>query len=154
MARYDHTQQAPLWRILVAVGIGATTVAVLFSQRPPALFVGGIMAFVMFLTAGMFGHLRVWDEGSRLRVKFGPLPFFGTHIDYAKMTGVHREKSRFIDGWGIHSVPPKGMIINIWGRDCIAIEFGPKKMVRIGTDDPDGLEALLQGKLDNREDNL
>jgi hypothetical protein len=62
------------------------------------------------------------------------------------MKGAEAGRSRLIDGWGIHWLPRRGWTYNLWGRGCVAIrtDRGP---VRIGTDDPTGLERFLRAKL-------
>ncbi|MBP89727.1 MAG: hypothetical protein CMJ64_23980 [Planctomycetaceae bacterium] len=55
-----------------------------------------------------------------------------------------------MDGWGIHLSPSGGWTWNLWGFACVDVWYrkGTKvKKVRIGTDDPVGLEAFLKEQI-------
>lgn len=117
-------------------------------QEPPAA--ATVLATVATFLLGlgfMFGHLHVADTGDRLSVRFGPLPVFGTMIDYSRITSARRARSHWIDGWGVHWVPNRGWTFNLWGFDCVEIEHKGKVM-RIGTDDAANLEQFLRSKME------
>ena len=101
---------------------------------------------VIVLVGTMFGYLRVWDDGDRLMVRYGPLPVFHAKIPYADMTAVEPDRSSLIDGWGIHYVPGRGWTYNLWGLDCVKIMRGDR-ITRIGTDDRENLAAFLQSRI-------
>lgn len=116
---------------------------------PAGVFAG--LGFGVFIAtfAFCFGTLRVCDESTHLAVRFGPLPLFRTLIPYSKITSVEPSRSNFIDGWGIHWIPGRGMIYNLWGFDCVKIQMGDK-CVRAGTDDTAGLMSFLKEKKKTR----
>lgn len=145
---YEHTQKAPLgWILLAAGAVAAVYVCVLAVLVDPMAAVALAPIIVLFgCLAFCFGSLSVRDEGQYLRVRFGPVPVFGTKIPYAQMTGAEPARSDVLDGWGIHWIPGRGWIYNLWGFDCVRIRLG-KKMVRIGTDNVEGLAAFLQTRI-------
>jgi len=104
------------------------------------------MAAVLVFFAFSFKFLRVHDDGDCLAIRFGPLPVFRRRIPYSQITGVEAGGSGFIDGWGIHYMPGRGLTYNLWGFDCVIVRLGAKT-VRIGTDDVDGLVAFLRSKI-------
>lgn len=142
---YDHTQKAPLGAIVLLSAVLCAAVVIGVTPQPAGIIVGVGVASLLALLSFCFRELRVRDESTHLGVRFGPLPFFRTRVPYAKITAVKPARSTFIDGWGIHWVPGRGMIYNLWGFDCVEIHMG-KKCVRVGTDDPDGLVAFLKNK--------
>jgi hypothetical protein len=95
-----------------------------------------------------FATLTVRDEGTRLAVRFGPIPLFGTSVAYSDITEVAAARSSFLDGWGVHWTPGRGWIYNLWGFGCVRIGLG-RKTVRIGTDDVEGLVRFLNSRLES-----
>ena len=141
--RYDHTQRAPLHLLLDVPAAACFAMAWLLRDQPPAPLFLLPTAGLFLLLAYMFRYLRIFDEGQSLVVRYGPIPLFGTRIPYHKITQVAADRTRFIDGWGIHWVPGRGTTFNLWGFDCVRIEMG-SKTVRLGTDDPDGLCEFIR----------
>jgi hypothetical protein len=126
---------------LVLVLIGALLVHDRAGKIP--LYAAGLL--VSFL-AYCFQTLTVQDAGSHLLLRYGPIPLFRKMIRYADMTGVRAGRSSLLDGWGIHYLPGRGWIYNLWGFDCVEIQLG-KKVIRVGTDDPRGLAEFLEQRL-------
>lgn len=148
--QYNHTQNAPIYLILVGVAI--------------AMFIGGWLVPVqlvqiillsssglMFLLAQCFGRLTVSDENDRVVICFGPLPLFRRRILYADIDSVERNRSTILDGWGIHLSPSGGWTWNLWGFDCVDVYFKKGREVRIGTDDAAGLESFLKQRVNQEE---
>jgi len=145
MNGYAHTQKGIVQPICLVTAAALVLVAAL-ARRAPGLMPGmlfgaGILAALSFA----FAHLRVRDDGDRLRVAFGPLVLFRKSIPYAEITGVEKARSTFWNGWGIHRTG-KGWLWNIGGYDCVWIRMGDKATL-IGTDDPDGLAAFLEARI-------
>src|SRR5262245_32824577 len=113
-ATYDHVQRAPLFVLLLAIGLleaGAAVAVDILAVRAGL----GASAATLFVLAACFAHLRVRDAGEHLDVRFGPLRLFGKRIAYRDMRSVEPARSDFLDGWGIHGLPGRGWIYNIWG---------------------------------------
>jgi hypothetical protein len=104
-----------------------------------------IVAAVLALAGLMFGSLTVRGDGEFLSLRYGPLPLFGKRIPYAEVTAVEPGRTALIDGWGIHCIPGRGWTYNLWGFGCVKLTLG-KKVIRVGTDDPEGLAAFLRAK--------
>jgi hypothetical protein len=141
--KYQHTQRAPMNLILCGVGIamliGASQAQHWVAQI--ALLGGSGLMYVLALS---FGSLTVRDEDDRLRIRFGPLPLFARSIVYADIESVERSRSTILDGWGIHLSLSGGWVWNLWGFDCVDVRLTRGRKVRIGTDDPEGLESFLK----------
>ncbi len=147
--RYDHTQRGPLCYLLAAIAAGFAATAI-FVPHPAVTVVHAVLAVVVFAAAFCFAHLTVRDEGEQLAIRFGPVPLFARTIPYAEITGVERARSDILDGLGIHWVPWRGWIYNLWGFDCVKLTVKGKP-VRIGTDDPDGLVEFLRARIAEAE---
>jgi hypothetical protein len=152
--QYDHTQTSPLYLILVGVGIALLVGAWL----TPEWFVQIILLCsggLMFILALCFRQLTVSDEGDRLLICFGPLPLFRRRIQFSEIEKVEQTRSTILDGWGIHLSLSGGWIWNLWGFDCVDVWYrkGRKvKKVRIGTDDPVGLEEFLKERVGQEDE--
>lgn len=144
--QYEHTQQAPLYLVLVAVGIGMLAGAwftPIQAVQIVLLFSGGLM----LVLAATFRQLTVRDEGDHLLIQFGPLPLFRRRVPYSDMERAERSRTSILDGWGIHMSPRGGWVWNLWGFDCVDVYLSRGRKVRIGTDDPLGLEEFLKGRI-------
>lgn len=145
---YEHTQRGPWHLLLLAVAVGMLAGAYFaYQEKSPAaigLAFGGI---VLFIASFAFERLVIRDEGDTLSVRFGPLPLIGVRIRYADIQSFKRGRSTFVDGWGLHWVPGRGVTINIWGFDCVELQVKSRGTIRIGTDDPEGLLRLLELKM-------
>ena len=61
------------------------------------------------------------------------------------ITRVESGRSSWIDGWGIHWLPGRGWAYNLWGFGCAIVYLG-NTVIRIGTDDVEGLVDFLNQK--------
>lgn len=145
--QYDHSQSAPLYLLLVVVGIGMLIGAWLAPAEMTQIILASSGA-VMFFLAVSFRQLTVSDELDRLLISFGPLPLFRRRILYSDIRFVEQSRTTFFDGWGIHLSPGGGWTWNLWGFDCVDVYFKKGRRLRIGTDDPEGLESFLKGRID------
>ena len=148
--QYDHTQTAPLYLILVAVGIAMFIGAWLVPEQLVQIILLSSSGSMFFL-AQCFGKLTVSDENDRLSICFGPLPLFRRRILYADIDSVERTRSKILDGWGIHLSPSGGWTWNLWGFDCVDVYFKQGRKLRIGTDDPEGLESFLKQRVSQQD---
>ena len=144
--QYDHTQRGSL-HTLVYVTAGLCLLGGWLCREELGLAIILAASGAAILPLGMCFHwLRVRDEDEHLDVRFGPLPLFGTRIPYDQITGTSPGRSTFLDGWGVHWMPGKGWIYNVWGLDCVCVALC-RKTVRIGTDDIVNLLAFLRNKM-------
>jgi hypothetical protein len=135
-----------MYLVLIASSVVFLALATVLPAPAAARVTPVAVAVLVLFMACCFKTLTVRDEGAHLAVRFGPLPVFRKRIPYADMTDAKRSRSRFVDGWGIHYVAGRGWTYNLWGFDCVEIRLG-QKLVRVGTDDPDGLAQFLKGKV-------
>lgn len=145
IAEYSHTQRGILQPVLIVTAAVVLALAPVVRGEPhlPVVLVSLVAFFILLSFA--FACLTVRDEGTRLAVRFGPLPLFRKTIPYAVMTGVGRERSTFFAGWGIHWTR-RGWLWNIGGFDCVRIDTGATSLF-VGTDDPDRLVAFLRSRI-------
>jgi hypothetical protein len=116
----------------------------------PAQVILIVSGAAMFLLAASFRQLSVEDEGDSLLIQFGPLPLFRRRVPYAEIDKVQQGRTTILDGWGIHLSPSGGWTWNLWGFDCVDVFLTRKRKVRIGTDDPKGLEDFLLHQIAHR----
>ena len=147
---YDHTQASPLYLFLVATGIGFFVGGNQIDGQELSITLFSIGS-VFFLLGLSFRQLTCRDEGDHLRISFGPLPIFRRKLLYDRLEKVEQSRSRLLDGWGIHLCTRGGWVWNLWGFDCVDIDSTGGKKLRLGTDDPGGLTAFLQGKIPDPE---
>jgi len=141
MPLYRHTQWSPLGPAFAAAAIGCLVVWTQV-EAPVERTLCVTMAVAAGLIGGLFGRLRITEQADCLRVRFGPLPLFGTTVRYAHVRSVVRARSTVLDGLGVHWFPGRGWTFNVWGFDCVELRTD-RGLVRLGTDDPDGLVQHL-----------
>ena len=146
MPEYEHTQRGGFHYILLLFGAVMLAGVWLTHEKPPVPILLAAISAIFFVVALAFVRLTVRDAGNRLVLRFGPLPLLGKSFSYADITEATPDRSRLIDGWGIHWIPGRGWTYNLWGYDCVRLLVGGKT-VRIGTDDVDNLAAFLRKKI-------
>jgi hypothetical protein len=142
---YDHTQYGHLHWLLLLPAAGLLVAVPLVHTPVARILLASAFAATVF-TAAMFTWLRVRDEGESLVLAYGPLPVFRKQIRLADITAVETGRTSILDGWGIHWIPGRGWTYNLWGFQCVKLRVGPQT-IRIGTDDPQGLAAMLQSRI-------
>ncbi len=143
---YSHTQEAPLWMILFGSSIPCFVLAWIAREQPIVLAVMLVAGLLVVVVGLAFHHLTVEDEGDRLAIRFGPLPFMETSVLYTDIQQVEVGRTTFLDGWGIHRRPRHGWLWNLWGRDCVVIHR-PQGVLRVGSDESENLAGFLKGKI-------
>ena len=143
---YRHTQRGPLHWILVGVAVVGLVLATTVVEHPVPRAYVLIGVVLLGLFASCFARLTVREEGGTLVAAFGPLPVFQKRLPYEDVVSFRPTESLFMDGWGIHWIPGRGWTWNIWGKVCVEFET-TRGLLRIGTDDVDGLVAHLEERL-------
>ena len=148
---YQHTQRAPLYLILLAIAglLLANAWVVQEDRLAPVILL--VLAVAFCGLAFMFRQLTIADRGDHLALQYGPLPFFGTTIRYDDIESAERSRSAFIDGWGMHYIPGRGVTYNLWGFDCVKLMV-KGRTIRVGSDDADALAELVSSKLKGRQE--
>jgi hypothetical protein len=143
---YDHVQYAPLYWLMLAPAFFLMWAAiVLANSNEEALALLAVSALIGLVAYSMH-HMRVYDDGDALVLRYGPIPLFRKRTLYGRIAAVERDRSNVLDGWGIHWVPGRGWTYNLWGFDCVRLTLTNGRTVRIGTDDPEGLAEFLNRK--------
>ena len=143
---YCHRQKSPLYLVVLVPGTVLVAIACIGRGiRPDTLTLGGC-GLLMILLAFCFHYLEVRDEGDFLALRYGPLPLFRRRIQFSKITSAESSRSSILDGWGIHYIPFRGMIYNLWGFDCVKLKLG-NRIIRVGSDDVEGLIRFLKERL-------
>ena len=110
----------------------------------------GLAAFVVAMAAVRytFNRLTVSVGQYRVDLAFGwGLPRRTIPLD--DITAVHQVRTPRWSGYGIRRIP-KGWLYNVAGRDAVEVTLTSGKIVRIGTDDPEGLLGALSDNLAGR----
>lgn len=148
-ALYRHTQAGHFGLLIWPIVALQLALAWFFRDQLWLSVLMVVIACVVATVALSFRTLTIQDEGDFVGICYGPLPLAYKRIAYDSIDSVMQSQTRWIDGWGIHWVPSRGWTYNIWGYDCIELQVG-KRTVRLGTDDPEGLLAMLQAKIERK----
>ena len=143
---YNHTQHGYWHYVLFAVALVTSVGAFLAHSEPPLTIILMVSAAIFALCGLVFGSLTIRDEGDCLALRFGPLPLLRKRIRYADITAVETGRTSIIDGWGIHYCPGRGWTYNLWGFACVKLTLG-RKIIRVGTDDAEGLAKVIREKM-------
>ena len=100
-----------------------------------------VFLFVIFLILLAFNWLRVTVDEQEVTAAFA---LGKPHRTFAlvDVESVQRVRNKWFYGWGVRKTP-HGWMYNVWGLDAVELRFADGTAFRIGTDDPDGLEAAV-----------
>jgi hypothetical protein len=105
-----------------------------------------IMAFILFVLAS-FSSLAVVIDEQFLKIRFG-WGFFRKEFPLKEIASVKTVKNHWYYGWGIKLwFWPYMWIYNVSGFDAVEIIMKNGKIYRIGTDEPEKLEAVIKNKI-------
>jgi hypothetical protein len=143
---YTHRQTSPIRFPLIAVIVVSLLAGWSWRWEFWAWFSMFCLAGVSGLVLFSMTTLTIQADEEALLVRFGPVPLFRTRIAYADIRGFRANRSRVIDGWGIHFIPGRGWTWSLWGFDCVDIELN-RGTIRVGTDDALNLAAFLHSRV-------
>ncbi len=143
---YERTQHGRWHYLLFAIALATLVGAWLARSVPPVVIINLAIAVIFALCGMVFGSLTICDEGDWLALRFGPVPLLYKIIRYADITGVEIGRTSILDGWGIHFMPGRGWTYNVWGFACVKLTLG-RKIIRVGTDDAEGLAKVIREKI-------
>lgn len=139
---YHHTQAGTLMRVLFGlIGAGIFVGAGLAGQWVIAGSIGGVMAFVLLL----FHDLRVDVEAEKICLRFG-IGLLRKSVPLADVKACRRVRNNPLYGWGIRYIG-RGWLYNVSGLDAVELDLASGRRLRIGTDDPEGLEQAINARL-------
>lgn len=137
---YERRQRSPL--ILVALGMLLLAAAFLLREEVEP---GVILLTVVALLLANFGSLTVRVDEGAVKLRFG-VGLIRRTIPLGRIQAAARVRNRWWYGWGIR-LTPHGWLWNVAGLDAVELRLEEGKVFRIGTDDPEGLEAALSTHL-------
>ncbi|MBI4138054.1 MAG: hypothetical protein HY482_00470 [Candidatus Wildermuthbacteria bacterium] len=150
MITYKHTQIGYLMLVITLVvlvffaWIQITARAETPSYDSGANFAGTfIMAPILFILAS-FSTLTVSIHEQFLKICFG-WGIFCKKFSLTDIATVRKVKNHWYYGWGIRlRFWPKMWIFNVSGFDAVELTMQNGRIYRIGTDEPEKLEAAIK----------
>jgi hypothetical protein len=143
---YEHTQRSLLWVLVglpMLVGVGFAGASSGGSTSVSIVVVAAVV--VMIAVLAHFSSLTVTVDADSARAAFG-LGWPNKTVRFAEVAYARPARNRWWYGFGIRVIP-KGTLWNVWGLDAVEFVLGNGRVVRFGTDDPDGLLAALIGRV-------
>lgn len=139
---YHHTQAGTLMRVLFGlIGAGIFVGAGLAGEWAIAAGFAALMIAVLLL----FHDLHVDVEAERIRLRFG-IGLLRKSVPLADVKACRRVRNNPLYGWGIRYIG-RGWLYNVSGLDAVELDLASGKRLRIGTDDPEGLEKAINARL-------
>jgi hypothetical protein len=152
---YHHTQRSPRCFVLYAIAIALFVTSVAAWAWPPSNVWAHIVAtsfgcsMILFMTAAWNHSLTIADDGDRLKVRGGPIPWpllRPLFIEYRAIKTVKVVRLTGMEGYGFDVFSLNDQLVTLWGRDCVEIR-GEQARVRLGTDDAENLAAFLKTRI-------
>jgi len=155
---YHHTQSGSLMRLLLVILLVVFLYIIWLGYRHGGL--PGIRqeeAVVVFIMLGfsvlliiavllLFHNLTVFTDESSMRLKFG-IGLIGKRIPFDQIESCQPVKNSWWWGWGIRRIPGGGRLYNISGLDAVELKMKKGSLIRIGTDEPELLSAVINERL-------
>ena len=149
MTLYKHTQISYLMLVFtLAVLIFFAWLQITARAEPPSVDSGtnfavtATMALILFILAS-FATLTMSIDENYLRIKFG-YGIFARMFPLKEIASVQAVKNRWYYAWGVKVwFWPYMWIYNISGLDAVEITMKNRKIYRIGTDEPEKLETVI-----------
>jgi len=143
--RYRHTQRGtvPLAVAGVAAAILVVSAAAGTATGPVAL-----TAIVVVGLLWLLGSLTVEVTDDAVNLWFGP-GWVRKSFAVSAIRSVAAVRNRWWYGWGFR-LTPAGWLYNVSGLDAVELRFASGGAVRIGTDEPQRLQAAIAEVIDRR----
>jgi len=141
--QYYHVQMG--WLLILTLDAAIVCVVVmaaLFHQFSPVVRV--ILAILAFAEANFF-FLAVTVSGEKLRLRFG-VGLIRFAVDLAEVTSVRTVTNPWYAGWGIRYMGD-GWLYNVSGLRAVEVGLKSDRKYRVGTDEPERLEAALKQRI-------
>ena len=161
MIVYQHSQPGIITRI--ALGISSICFwGILFLSYTGQLELGktpeetrlvswiltGLGILIVFVFA-LFHNLTVIVDQENIIAKFG-IGLVTKRVYLSGVESCRQVRNSFIWGWGIHKIP-RGWLYNVSGLDAVELQLKDQnRVIRIGTDEPEALEAAVRSQLGRR----
>ena len=141
---YRHTQSGALirWGLGGGAAIALLVLVPLARSGAAAALIPVIVLVALALAVWLLGTLTVEVSTERVAVWFGP-GWIRKTIPVESVRDVTTVRNRWYWGWGIR-LTPHGWMYNVSGLDAVELSLEGGKRFRIGTDEPDRLEAAIR----------
>lgn len=136
---YRHRQTSTFGPVLILVIAAVVAILLIVAGAWLALISSAV---VLVVVGSMMRALTVVVDETVVRVTMG-WGWPERRIALTDVVSAGIVRNEWWRGWGIRHVP-RGWMYNIAGRDAVEVELRTGNVVRIGTDDPDGLLAALR----------
>lgn len=140
MTMYEHRQTG--WVVIFGVGGSALLVYLMVGQFAGA---GVLLLLVLLSILALFHSMTVRVEGEEVRISLG-IGLIRKRIPLASIRSCRVVRNPWYYGWGIHLFPG-GILYNVSGMRAVELTLANQRGFRIGTDEPEELEAALAGRL-------
>jgi hypothetical protein len=144
MSTYKHTQSGTFSRTTFGVLIVLVVVVALYLGvgDPKAMWVFGLIGFLMMIGLLLFHSLTVEIRHGYLRIRFG-IGVIRKTIPMKDIESAETVRNRWWYGWGI-KLTPHGWLFSVSGFDAVQIKLKSGRQYRIGTDEPGRLLAAIE----------
>ena len=150
MTSYKHTQIGYLMLfITLVVLVFFAWLQITARAEPPSYYSGtnfaitAIMALILFILAS-FSTLTVFIDEQFLKIRFG-WGIFRKNFPLSEVATIGKVKNHWYYGWGIRLwFWPMMWIFNVSGFDAIELTMKNGRIYRIGTNEPEKLEAAIK----------
>ena len=147
MTEYKRTQIGYLMLAFIAIGILLVLNYFYLSGRanPFLLIILAALAVSLLL----FSILTVKVDGEEVSVRFG-VGLIRKRFPLSEIESHSAVRNPWYYGWGLRRTPI-GWLYNVSGLEAVEITLKDGRKVRIGTDDPTGLDAAIGAALSNKQ---
>ena len=147
---YKHTQIGYLMLFITLIVLVFFAWIQITARAEPSSYYSGanfaipaIMALILFILVS-FSTLAVFIDEQFLKIRFG-WGIFRKKFPISEIVAVKKVKNHWYYGWGIRLwFWPKMWIFNVSGFDAVELTMKNGKIYRIGTDEPEKLEAAIK----------
>lgn len=139
---YRHTQIG--WLMLAILGALILAGGIHALRDPSGISWLGIAIVAACLA--LMPTLSVIGDDNGLDVRFGP-GIIHRRFPWSDIRTSAPVRNSWLTGWGIRWIH-RGWMFNVSGFDAVELQLASGRIFRIGTDDPSGLHAFIQDKLD------
>ena len=147
MTGYKRTQIGYLMLAFIAIGILLVLNYFYLSgnTNPFLLIILAALAVSLLL----FSILTVEVDGEEVSVRFG-VGLIRKRFPLSEIESHSAVRNPWYYGWGLRRTPI-GWLYNVSGLEAVEITLKDGRKVRIGTDDPTGLDAAIGAALSNKQ---
>ncbi len=141
--RYSHVQLG--WVVMVALDAAIVCLILMGALFHQFSAVAWAVLVILLLAEANFFSLAVAADAEKLRLRFG-VGLIRFTFNLADITSVRTVTNPWYAGWGIRYTG-EGWLFNVSGLRAVEVELRSGTKHRVGTDEPEKLEAALRQSL-------